>query len=60
MEQDSSEDIEKWRQQLLEKGVWSNKPVPLFPYPGSPEYTTRWGKRDDVAWERAHDLSERD
>jgi anaerobic magnesium-protoporphyrin IX monomethyl ester cyclase len=56
MEQDSSDDIEKWRQQLLEKGVWSNKPVPLFPYPGSPEYTKRWGKPDDVAWERAHDF----
>jgi anaerobic magnesium-protoporphyrin IX monomethyl ester cyclase len=54
MEQDSSTDIEKWRQQLLEKGIWSNKPVPLFPYPGSPEYTRRWGKPDDVAWERAH------
>ncbi len=55
MEQDCTEDIEKWRQQLLEKGVWSNKPVPLFPYPGSPEYTRRWGKPDDFAWERAHE-----
>lgn len=55
MEQDSAEDIEKWRQRLLEHGVWSNKPVPLFPYPGSPEYTKRWGQPDDNAWERAHE-----
>jgi anaerobic magnesium-protoporphyrin IX monomethyl ester cyclase len=55
MEEDSAQDIENWRQQLLDKGVWSNKPVPLFPYPGSPEYTRRWGKPDDMAWERAHE-----
>ncbi|MBV9224416.1 MAG: hypothetical protein JOY85_10335, partial [Acidobacteriaceae bacterium] len=36
-------------------GVWANKPVPLFPYPGSPEYTRMWGPADDLAWERAHD-----
>jgi B12-binding domain/radical SAM domain protein of rhizo-twelve system len=56
MEQDSAEDIEQWRQQLLERGVWANKPVPLFPYPGSPEYTRRWGSPDDLAWERAHEF----
>jgi B12-binding domain/radical SAM domain protein of rhizo-twelve system len=56
MEQDSAEDIEEWRQQLLQKGVWANKPVPLFPYPGSPEYTRRWGNPDDHAWERAHEF----
>jgi B12-binding domain/radical SAM domain protein of rhizo-twelve system len=55
MEEDSAEEMEAWRQNLLEKGVWANKPVPLFPYPGSPEYTRRWGKPDDFAWERAHE-----
>ena len=36
--------------------MWANKPVPLFPYPGSPDYTKRWGAPDDRAWERAmHD-----
>jgi hypothetical protein len=35
--------------------VWANKPVPLFPYPGSPDYTKRWGAPDDRAWERALD-----
>jgi hypothetical protein len=29
--------------------------VPLFVYPGSPEYTRRWGAADDQAWERAHE-----
>ena len=45
--------IEAWRQHLIAHGVWANKPVPLFPYPGSPDYTWRWGRPDDVAWERA-------
>jgi len=35
--------------------VWANKPVPLFPYPGSPEYTRKWNTPDDEAWERALD-----
>ena len=30
-------------------------PVPLFPYPGSPDYRQLWGAPDDRAWERAHD-----
>lgn len=45
--------IEAWRQHLREFGVWANSPVPLFPYPGSPGYTKRWGFPDDQAWERA-------
>jgi anaerobic magnesium-protoporphyrin IX monomethyl ester cyclase len=42
-----------FRARLLAHGVWANEPVPLFPYPGSPEYTRRWGAPDDRAWERA-------
>lgn len=42
-----------FRSRLLEHGIWANEPVPLFPYPGSPEYTRRWGAPDDRAWERA-------
>lgn len=53
---DSEQDVELWRQSLIEQGVWANKPVPLFPYPGSPEYSRRWGPPDDTAWERAHDF----
>ena len=55
MEQDDAEEIERWRQRLIENGVWANKPVPLFCYPGSPEYTRKWGAADDHAWERAHE-----
>jgi anaerobic magnesium-protoporphyrin IX monomethyl ester cyclase len=45
--------VEAWRQQLRGAGVWANKPVPLFPYPGSPGYVRQWGAPDDRAWERA-------
>ena len=55
MEQDNLDEVEAWRQNLQDHGVWANKPVPLFPYPGSPDYTKRWGAPDDKAWERAHD-----
>ncbi|MBW4561505.1 MAG: TIGR04295 family B12-binding domain-containing radical SAM protein [Mojavia pulchra JT2-VF2] len=51
---DAPEAIEQWREYLQKFGVWANKPVPLFIYPGSPEYTKKWGFPDDHAWERAH------
>ncbi|MBV8816811.1 MAG: TIGR04295 family B12-binding domain-containing radical SAM protein [Acidobacteriaceae bacterium] len=54
MEEDQPGEIEKFRQSVIERGVWANQPVPLFPYPGSPEYTRRWGAAGDDAWERAH------
>lgn len=50
---DDPEDVGRWRQHLQRFGVWANKPVPMFPYPGSPGYTRRWGAPDDRAWERA-------
>jgi B12-binding domain/radical SAM domain protein of rhizo-twelve system len=52
---DDPADVEAWRAELHRHGVWANKPVPLFPYPGSPDYTQRWGAPDDHAWERAHE-----
>lgn len=52
---DEMQAVEDWRAHLLKHGVWANKPVPLFPYPGSPDYTRRWGVADDMAWERAHE-----
>jgi anaerobic magnesium-protoporphyrin IX monomethyl ester cyclase len=55
MEQDDLDEVERWRAHLHEHGVWANKPVPLYPYPGSPDYTKRWGTPDDRAWERAHE-----
>ena len=56
-QQDDPEAVERLaRARLQQHGVWANKPVPLFPYPGSPDYTRRWGLPDDTAWERAHAL----
>jgi anaerobic magnesium-protoporphyrin IX monomethyl ester cyclase len=57
---DSAADVATWRARLAQHGVWSNEPVPLFPYPGSPEYRLRWGGLDDQAWERAHEQYLRD
>jgi B12-binding domain/radical SAM domain protein of rhizo-twelve system len=59
---DPVEEVRAFRETLISKGVWVNDPVPLFPYPGSPDYTQRWGKPDDQAWERAleHYLTEFD
>lgn len=51
---DDPEVIAAWRAQLGARGVWSNDPVPLFPYPSSPDYRTLFGPPDDLAWERAH------
>jgi B12-binding domain/radical SAM domain protein of rhizo-twelve system len=52
---DDPDAVERWREHLVARGVWANKPVPLFPYPGSPDYSKRWGVPDDRAWERALD-----
>jgi hypothetical protein len=55
MPQDDGELVRRWRAQMRDLGVWANDPVPLFPYPGSPDYRHLWGEPDDTAWERAHD-----
>lgn len=47
--------VEYWRNRLIDNGVWANQPVPLYPYPSSPDYRIRWGEPDDRAWERAHE-----
>jgi anaerobic magnesium-protoporphyrin IX monomethyl ester cyclase len=57
---DTPVEIEAWRKYLSNHGVWANKPVPLFPYPGSREYSRRWGSPDNIAWERAHSVYLRD
>jgi anaerobic magnesium-protoporphyrin IX monomethyl ester cyclase len=46
--------VDHWRNHLIERGVWANDPVPLYPYPSSPSYRALWGEPDDHAWERAH------
>jgi anaerobic magnesium-protoporphyrin IX monomethyl ester cyclase len=54
-QEDDPDEVRKFRDRLQAHGVWANEPVPLFPYPGSPDYTRRWGSPDDHAWERAHE-----
>jgi B12-binding domain/radical SAM domain protein of rhizo-twelve system len=54
-ESDDPEMVCRWRDRMHAAGVWANDPVPMFPYPGSPNYTRRWGEPDDRAWERAHE-----
>jgi B12-binding domain/radical SAM domain protein of rhizo-twelve system len=46
--------VAAWRSRLQAAGVWANDPVPLYPYPSSPDYRRLWGEPDDQAWERAH------
>ena len=47
--------VQAWRARLREAGVWANDPVPLYPYPSSPDYRRLFGLPDDHAWERAHE-----
>jgi len=54
MPQDDDPVVQHWRQRMQDAGVWANDPVPLYPYPGSPDYQKLWGVPDDHAWERAH------
>jgi len=52
---DRPDAVAHWSEVWRAAGIWVNDPVPLFPYPGSPEYTRRWGAPDERAWERAHE-----
>lgn len=55
MPQDEDPVVQRWRKRMQDAGVWANDPVPLYPYPGSPDYRKLWGEPDDFAWERAHE-----
>ncbi len=46
--------VAEWRDGLRARGVWANDPVPLYPYPSSPDYRRLFGMPDGEAWERAH------
>jgi B12-binding domain/radical SAM domain protein of rhizo-twelve system len=46
--------VAAWREGLRRGGVWANDPVPLYPYPSSPDYHRLFGPPDEQAWERAH------
>lgn len=53
--EDDPELVAYWRGYLHQHGVWANEPVPLYPYPSSPDYRRLWGEPDNDAWERAHE-----
>ncbi len=53
--QDDPAMVAAWQQRLKAEGVWVSEPVPMFPFPGSPEYVQTFGAQPDGdAWERAH------
>lgn len=53
-EHDQRQQIKEWQQHLKAHGVWVSEPVPMFPFPGTPDYLNMFGQPDDYAWERAH------
>ncbi len=53
--EDEAELVAEWRARLDRHGVWANDPVPLYPYPSSPDYRRLFGMPDERAWERAHE-----
>lgn len=55
VEEDDPGQVAQWQTELKEHGVWVSEPVPMFPFPGSPEYVSTFGAQpDEQAWERAH------
>src|SRR5262245_18788641 len=52
---DDAAEVTAWRDAVQAHGIWANDPVPLYPYPASPDYQKLWGRPDNLAWERAHD-----
>ncbi len=49
--------VEAFQSQLKANGVWVSEPVPMFPFPGSPQYVeTFHAQPDEHAWERAHEF----
>jgi B12-binding domain/radical SAM domain protein of rhizo-twelve system len=47
--------IAAWQERLKANGVWVSEPVPMFPFPGSPQYVETFKTQpDEEAWERAH------
>ena len=55
--EDDPDQVAVWQAGLKSQGVWVSEPVPMFPFPGSPEYVTTFGTQpDETAWERAHEF----
>ncbi|RRA49387.1 TIGR04295 family B12-binding domain-containing radical SAM protein [Acidipila sp. EB88] len=54
-EHDNPVAVREFQEQLKAHGVWVSEPVPMFPFPGSPQYVETFGAQpDEQAWERAH------
>jgi B12-binding domain/radical SAM domain protein of rhizo-twelve system len=55
--EDDPAQVAAWQSNLKAHHVWVSEPVPMFPFPGSPEYVTTFGAQpDEQAWERAHNF----
>lgn len=54
-EHDERGEVRAFQENLRKHGVWVSEPVPMFAFPGSPDYLQRFGPPDDYAWERAHE-----
>ena len=54
-EHDDREQVREFQEKLRRHGVWVSEPVPMFAFPGTPDYLQRFGPPDDQAWERAHE-----
>jgi B12-binding domain/radical SAM domain protein of rhizo-twelve system len=53
-EHDDRAGVRDFQEHLRRHGVWVSEPVPMFAFPGTPDYLRRFGPPDDYAWERAH------
>ena len=53
-EHDERGQVRAFQEKLRKRGVWVSEPVPMFAFPGTPDYLQRFGPPDDEAWERAH------
>jgi len=54
-EKDERGQVREFQENLRKHGVWVSEPVPMFAFPGTPDYAQRFGPPDDQAWERAHE-----
>lgn len=54
-EHDERSQVRGFQKNLRNHGVWVSEPVPMFAFPGTPDYLQRFGPPDDHAWERAHE-----
>ena len=53
-EHDDRAQVRTFQENLRQHDVWVSEPVPMFAFPGTPDYLQRFGPPDDYAWERAH------